>query len=140
MKFANIVVICFQFSIFVLSGTPSRNANRFNNMLWFAFNLVSLFYQEHPYYDIFKNYYVVICFQFSIFVLSGTPASFVIAHTKKLWFAFNLVSLFYQEHRRWQENGSRFVVICFQFSIFVLSGTPLFDKLFNNSSCDLLSI
>ena len=93
------VVICFQFSIFVLSGTPSITNEQTQEVLWFAFNLVSLFYQEHLFSSIASGRQVVICFQFSIFVLSGTPSRNKNRFNNLLWFAFNLVSLFYQEHQ-----------------------------------------
>ena len=69
---AKIVVICFHFIIFVLSGTAQRhvqNAGRSCDLLSFHY-LCAIRDSEQAKQA--KGYMVVICFHFIIFVLSGT--------------------------------------------------------------------
>ena len=117
------VVICFQFSIFALSETAYRKYIGWTKLLWFAFNLVSLHYRRQREPRPQWNAYVVICFQFSIFALSETALLCVNLLSKRLWFAFNLVSLHYRRQLLSRFLTHLIVVICFQFSIFALSET-----------------
>ena len=117
------VVICFQFSIFALSKTANTNPVLLNGRLWFAFNLVSLHYRRQQMKPHIWEWWVVICFQFSIFALSKTAIDRKAVHVRMLWFAFNLVSLHYRRQPNSRKSTSCVVVICFQFSIFALSKT-----------------
>ena len=62
-----LVVICFQFSIFEPLDTTFLEFLESLGMLWFAFNLVSLNHWTQQEYLANKGVQVVICFQFSIF-------------------------------------------------------------------------
>ena len=62
--------------------------------------------------------YVVICFQISIFEPLETTAAETAPITILLWFAFKLVSLNHWKQPVPKIITKRFVVICFQISIF----------------------
>ena len=111
-----IVVICFHFIIFVLSGTASDNSYIRVILLWFAFISLSLCYQGQPFYpNVLRiNSCDLLSFHFIIFVLSGTAS-------------------------RWVWYYPYWVVICFHFIIFVLSGTANYRHWATMWSCDLLS-
>ena len=133
--------------------------------MWFAFILVSLNHWK----QLMEKYYlcsiVVICFHFSIFEPLETAKSFSLTKSKKLWFAFILVSLNHWKQLIRTFIFPSFVVICFHFSIFEPLETaiifcvhcaralwfafilvslnhwkqPLFILGSNGSCCDLLS-
>ena len=116
------VVICFEFIIFALSITASKERNLTSSLLWFASNLLFLHYQSQRYLnapsrpvccDLLRIYYfctinhsllkywlnfmfVVICFEFIIFALSITAETGSPATSISLWFASNLLFLHYQ--------------------------------------------
>ena len=94
------VVICFQISIFAESYTPASIRKRASSELWFAFKLVSLQSHIHPKRSISRCTRVVICFQISIFAESYTPVKCLKEFSKRLWFAFKLVSLQSHIHRK----------------------------------------
>ena len=97
------VVICFQISIFDLLKTTRRGRGTTNDMLWFAFKLVSLTYWKQLKNGCQIIDSVVICFQISIFDLLKTTPWWNILRHFSLWFAFKLVSLTYWK----QLNKSR---------------------------------
>ena len=143
------VVNCFQFFIFVTSGTTKRQQDILADKLWIAFNFLSLWRQEQPgrrsladcsrcellsiFYlcDVRNNkhkksthkFFVVNCFQFFIFVTSGTTAAYLRLVNGLLWIAFNFLSLWRQEQHLQHNQQHKAVVNCFQFFIFVTSGT-----------------
>ena len=89
------VVICFHFTIFVVLETTGKEVYLIDDMLWFAFILLSLSYwKQHigqvPIYQI-----VVICFHFTIFVVLETTRTLPHLFSFSLWFAFILLSLSY---------------------------------------------
>ena len=87
------VVICFQISIFEpLETTKSRASVGFFE-LWFAFKLVSLNHWKQLLARKLYYFFVVICFQISIFEPLETTFSGAQNHGSVLWFAFKLVSL-----------------------------------------------
>ena len=93
--FAQVVVICFQISIFVLLETAEAPQPFREKWLWFAFKLVSLSYWKQQDLPLGSTRIVVICFQISIFVLLETAMQKTIYSINRLWFAFKLVSLSY---------------------------------------------
>ena len=60
----------------------------------------------------------MICFHFSIFEPLETAITRRGNYSAKLWFAFILVSLNHWKQLQNKEHSSRYVVICFHFSIF----------------------
>ena len=71
-------------------------------MLWFAFELVSLNHWKQPEQIVYANGAVVICFRISIFEPLKTTRFKNGVQNKRLWFAFELVSL-----NHWKQLGSR---------------------------------
>ena len=61
---STLVVNCFQFSIFAFAKTTRKRFKRNANMLWIAFNLVSLHLQKQRYMLI--NFYLLRCELLSI--------------------------------------------------------------------------
>ena len=140
---------CFQFFIFVTSGTTTVAAPLRERLLWIAFNFLSLWRQEQHIKIDGADAAVVNCFQFFIFVTSGTTQTHHTTWTTLLWIAFNFLSLWRQEQLTYHYIGvttccellsifylcdvrnnltsvavSKVVVVnCFQFFIFVTSGT-----------------
>ena len=111
-------MICFQISIFEPLKTAHHLRIEYSNWLWFAFKLVSLnHWKQHDesYIDV---KYVVICFQISIFEPLKTANMDYQAKLNELWFAFKLVSLNHWKQLSKHQEISRWVVICFQISIF----------------------
>ena len=111
-------MICFQISIFEPLETTYVLILPYEFPLWFAFKLVSLNHWKQQ-FDLLKTTEeVVICFQISIFEPLETTTIIFINTTRRLWFAFKLVSLNHWKQRprcRWCGWD---VVICFQISIF----------------------
>ena len=68
---------------------------------------------------------VVNCFQFSIFAFAKTTATNEATDSRKLWIAFNLVSLHLQKQPYLDFSLAADVVNCFQFSIFAFAKTTL---------------
>ena len=78
-------------------------------MLWFAFKLVSLnHWKQQAEYQV-NGIGVVICFQISIFEPLETTRKTASVFTRKLWFAFKLVSLNHwkQQYTEPYENQKR---------------------------------
>ena len=118
MSFARTVVICFQISIFEPLETTHRYNQYSHNQLWFAFKLVSLnHWKQHLYLGLLSKW-VVICFQISIFEPLETTESECSSNESGLWFAFKLVSLNHWKQHLYLGLLSKWVVICFQISIF----------------------
>ena len=116
--FGEIVVICFQISIFEPLETTLSQPTLGPLLLWFAFKLVSLNHWKQLDYQRFWDSIVVICFQISIFEPLETTLCYYAFVRYLLWFAFKLVSL---NHWKQRENTAQvhlLVVICFQISIF----------------------
>ena len=184
-------MICFHFIIFVLSGTAESSCAAVTVLLWFAFISLSLCYQGQRSFNCDETtqccdllsfhylcairdslsrlstslIYVVICFHFIIFVLSGTARLTLKKERKMLWFAFISLSLCYQGQQiksssyyilscdllsfhylcairdsySFPEALITSVVICFHFIIFVLSGTAVEGIVLCTCRCDLLS-
>ena len=93
----NVVVNCFQISIFVPLRTANNSCRCSYFPLWIAFKLVSLFHYEqqavlHQFQDSVVN-----CFQISIFVPLRTANNIANTFKTMLWIAFKLVSLFHYE-------------------------------------------
>ena len=111
-------MICFQISIFEPLETTCLSCVRLHLWLWFAFKLVSLNHWKQL--QILRKICqrVVICFQISIFEPLETTNLQMWKDTNLLWFAFKLVSLNHWKQQNWEEKVKRFVVICFQISIF----------------------
>ena len=110
---------CFQISIFVSLRTAISPVQSWQNKLWIAFKLVSLFHYEQPLLPISMLPLVVNCFQISIFVSLRTAWNDVFCNLFTLWIAFKLVSLFHYEQHYQLYNEIHAVVNCFQISIFV---------------------
>ena len=108
------VVICFHFSIFEPLETADLSDYNYTGKLWFAFILVSLNHWKQPTVEMAREFYVVICFHFSIFEPLETACGLICWRMIELWFAFILVSLNHWKQRR-------------------------ISKAFAYSSCDLLS-
>ena len=111
-------MICFQISIFEPLETTQAHFIASLIELWFAFKLVSLNHWRQHYIRNKVRWYVVICFQISIFEPLETTIQLSKNPILLLWFAFKLVSL-----NHWRQLPMRFqevcnVVICFQISIF----------------------
>ena len=111
---SEIVVICFQISIFEPLETTYLYVADISLSLWFAFKLVSLNHWKQPYQQRYYKDGVVICFQISIFEPLETTIPQVVTGHNRLWFAFKLVSL-----NHWKQHYSKIRFI--------------------KSSCDLLS-
>ena len=89
----NLVVICFQISIFEPLNTASPCLLYDKWQLWFAFKLVSLnHWIQLGHFRLIWNL-VVICFQISIFEPLNTASPCLLYDKWQLWFAFKLVSL-----------------------------------------------
>ena len=143
------VVICFHFCIFVVLATTSARPGSSPPWLWFAFIFVSLSYwQQQNGVDAFipdgcdllsflylcrtgnnkkkyadKQFAVVICFHFCIFVVLATTEITVVSVSR----GCDLLSFLYLcrtgNNIRTVPNSSLFVVICFHFCIFVVLAT-----------------
>ena len=139
MERQQLVVICFQISIFEPLETTTVSLQQMFYALWFAFKLVSLNHWKQLVEMITNSIIVVICFQISIFEPLETTNGEQAPWTDELWFAFKLVSL---NHWKQQENPfmkQAIVVICFQISIFEPLETTSYNGYRSRNSCDLLS-
>ena len=112
------VVICFQISIFEPLNTATRGNTLEKRQLWFAFKLVSVNHWIQPLYNLIYLFFVVICFQISIFEPLNTARRARTSNELELWFAFKLVSLNHWIQRAGILITTKTVVICFQISIF----------------------
>ena len=111
-------MICFQISIFEPLETTLRSLRDKENLLWFAFKLVSLNHWKQRKNKLVTMIFVVICFQISIFEPLETTLRSLRDKENLLWFAFKLVSLNHWKQRKNKLVTMIFVVICFQISIF----------------------
>ena len=158
-------MICFHFTIFVVLETTLCTCLREQNVLWFAFILLSLSYWKQLRIDDMRKYigcdllsfyylcrtgnntvnrkaielFVVICFHFTIFVVLETTGFKPVVVQEGLWFAFILLSLSYWKQRHQLDKPQPGVVICFHFTIFVVLETTKLRKNLAQLSCDLLS-
>ena len=114
----NIVVICFQISIFEPLETTPVWQDPAELWLWFAFKLVSLNHWKQLLKVAAYLLHVVICFQISIFEPLETTDTVGIPRWYQLWFAFKLVSLNHWKQLNKMNELNQLVVICFQISIF----------------------
>ena len=111
-------MICFQISIFEPLNTAFAAGTKSESPLWFAFKLVSLSHWiQQDDFEVLLNR-VVICFQISIFEPLNTAVDRLPTTVIQLWFAFKLVSLSHWIQLCICFTGRRYVVICFQISIF----------------------
>ena len=139
MQQAYKVVICFQISIFEPLETTRYDIVSICTRLWFAFKLVSLNHWKQRNEIFVMCRLVVICFQISIFEPLETTAKFNFKRDVQLWFAFKLVSLNHWKQPALVREISKYVVICFQISIFEPLETTLLTEPVSEESCDLLS-
>ena len=124
-----LVVICLKIRTFVVSTTT---ASRFINIcreLWFAWKFVPLWYQQQLLHfqhyldwscDLLENSYlcginnnqltldrtfllVVICLKIRTFVVSTTTGKTEISRSRRLWFAWKFVPLWYQQQQQHEE-------------------------------------
>ena len=128
LVFSSPVVICFQISIFEPLETTREPLAGTSSQLWFAFKLVSLNHWKQLLKLWKKDNNVVICFQISIFEPLETTRKLRESMSKKLWFAFKLVSLNHWKQLKTMNLFSVYVVICFQISIFEPLETTLVFK------------
>ena len=106
------------FSIFEPLKTANSLCLLLRLLLWFAFKLVSLnHWKQHFFIDNIEDL-VVICFQISIFEPLKTALTAKARTKLPLWFAFKLVSLNHWKQPKRRNKVRKFVVICFQISIF----------------------
>ena len=91
------VVNCFRISIFAVAKTMSVRLLDAQNLLWIAFELVSLQWQKQFYQPGIDALQVVNCFRISIFAVAKTMRVLVKCEDDKLWIAFELVSLQWQK-------------------------------------------
>ena len=96
------VVICFQISIFEPLETTKTVESISEELLWFAFKLVSLNHWKQRHHILHFGSIVVICFQISIFEPLETTILSIRQTTSMLWFAFKLVSL-----NHWKQHQHR---------------------------------
>ena len=89
----NLVVNCFQISIFAVANTTTVKHINIAKMLWIAFKLVSLQLQTQQAAEDKDIALVVNCFQISIFAVANTTFGSIEAERAMLWIAFKLVSL-----------------------------------------------
>ena len=125
----DLVVICFQISIFEPLETTSTLSTAKAALLWFAFKLVSLNHWKQLSSSEIRPNSVVICFQISIFEPLETTWTYLYSNYSRLWFAFKLVSLNHWKQRLSFGNRTVLVVICFQISIFEPLETTKLQKL-----------
>ena len=144
---------CDLLSIYYLWHTENNTIffNIFHDLLWFAFNLLSLTYWKQPafstvsliwrcdllsiYYlwhtennkhnEKYREYTVVICFQSIIFDILKTTMKTKYLTFYMLWFAFNLLSLTYWKQQLCSGASTDIVVICFQSIIFDILKTTV---------------
>ena len=133
------VVICFQISIFEPLNTANLKFSVLALRLWFAFKLVSLNHWIQPKSKDPVNTIVVICFQISIFEPLNTALLSISLKLKTLWFAFKLVSLNHWIQLLMEICLCLSVVICFQISIFEPLNTAVIWNGLTILCCDLLS-
>ena len=148
------VVICFHFTIFVVLETTSHTIKNFMTTLWFAFILLSLSYwKQLPASSMSSG---MGCDLLSFYYLCRTGNNLEVGDDggHPLWFAFILLSLSYWKQPpmcRYESTtccdllsfyylcrtgnncgcgmqGSRKVVICFHFTIFVVLETTIFKN------------
>ena len=112
------VVICFQISIFEPLETTKCITGIEYEKLWFAFKLVSLNHWKQQQARLQREWQVVICFQISIFEPLETTVCTFSYSQGELWFAFKLVSLNHWKQLLFLPLFADDVVICFQISIF----------------------
>ena len=86
-------MICFQISIFEPLETTVIEKTINEQLLWFAFKLVSLNHWKQHLMTVNYTLNVVICFQISIFEPLETTPNDIDTAKGPLWFAFKLVSL-----------------------------------------------
>ena len=120
------VVNCFQISIFAVANTTLQECFYCVVLLWIAFKLVSLQLQTQRRKSKCNEIRVVNCFQISIFAVANTTTSITLFSAAALWIAFKLVSLQLQTQLCIEVVKQRFVVNCFQISIFAVANTTLF--------------
>ena len=106
----DLVVICLKISTFVVSTTTGVHKASRDEMLWFAWKYLPLWYQQqqrqrYQYHDA-----VVICLKISTFVVSTTTTNHGTHISSTLWFAWKYLPLWYQQqpHR----NTIRFCLGC----------------------------
>ena len=97
LAYDKMVVNCFQFSIFAFAKTTYWTFSSYRKVLWIAFNLVSLHLQKQQFLQRYVCWKVVNCFQFSIFAFAKTTTPPMYSGIRRLWIAFNLVSLHLQK-------------------------------------------
>ena len=96
-----LVVICFHFTIFVVLETTIQADEPSVILLWFAFILLSLSYWKQRKNAPYRQWAVVICFHFTIFVVLETTLNVSDVTRSTLWFAFILLSLSY-----WKQHSA----------------------------------
>ena len=109
VQISNVVVICFQISIFEPLETTRKGALSIKIRLWFAFKLVSLNHWKQLCCLWHNSILVVICFQISIFEPLETTVFPIRNEVSGLWFAFKLVSL---NHWKQLASWNNFVRNC----------------------------
>ena len=119
------VVNCFQISIFAVANTTSRFCDITKSLLWIAFKLVSLQLQTQHIAHYNVRYFVVNCFQISIFAVANTTIGVSARRETPLWIAFKLVSLQLQTQQCKAGFTLVIVVNCFQISIFAVANTTV---------------
>ena len=98
----NCVVICLKIRTFVVSATTVWYIISYEEMLWFAWKFVPLWYQQQLLYGMRSVVEVVICLKIRTFVVSATTASLHQRWTHRLWFAWKFVPLWYQQQHKLQ--------------------------------------
>ena len=91
--------------------------------LWFAWKFVPLWYQQQLGITDLLHHIVVICLKICTFVVSATTRRPRALRRTQLWFAWKFVPLWYQQQlRRFPPQGD-YVVICLKICTFVVSAT-----------------
>ncbi len=91
------VVICLKICTFVVSATTRCNGKREQDLLWFAWKFVPLWYQQQPIEWVVQCGGVVICLKICTFVVSATTIISIMRIAFLLWFAWKFVPLWYQQ-------------------------------------------
>ena len=95
---SEVVVNCFQLFIFDILTTTGWQPTESANRLWIAFNYLSLTFWQQPTRGQRILNLVVNCFQLFIFDILTTTMNISHMTVKRLWIAFNYLSLtFWQQ-------------------------------------------
>ena len=91
------VVNCFQNSVSLIPTTTTNLLSSMGEVLWIAFRIQYLWYQQQPWNPRLLLPFVVNCFQNSVSLIPTTTEAHDRYMEKRLWIAFRIQYLWYQQ-------------------------------------------